>query len=142
MVVSDFVKNYTIWKYHGKTDAPPPMNNPLDGIMQEDEFNKMFDAYYDGGRDDGVGGFHGDVVDDRPIDGDSSDDELDDSDFLSQLLRLTKAEVLVTSDRGLANFETARKSVEKNIYERLKGCTEPCMPHFILNLLTLKAKHG
>ena len=43
----------------------------------------MFDAYYDGDRDDdggddydGVGGFHGDDVDDGPINSGSSDDEL------------------------------------------------------------------
>ena len=34
------------------------------------------------------------------INGDSSDDELDDGDFLSQLLRHTKAEVLVANARG------------------------------------------
>ena len=56
VVVSGFVKDYTIWEHHGETDAPSPMNNPLDGIMQEDEFNKMFDAYYDGDRDDDCGG--------------------------------------------------------------------------------------
>ena len=67
----------------------------------------MFDAYYDFGRDDdgvsvddGAGGFHSDDVDDRPIDSDSSEDELDDGDFLSQLLRHTKAEVLADSARG------------------------------------------
>ena len=91
-MVSDFVKNYTIWKYHGKTDAPPPMNNPLDGIMQDEEFDRMFDAY-GGGDDDEVGGFHGDDIDDGSIDSDSSHDEVDDCDFLSQLLCHTKAEV-------------------------------------------------
>jgi hypothetical protein len=40
------------------------------------------------------------------MDGDSSDDELDDGDFLGQLLRHTKAEILVAIARGLANFET------------------------------------
>ena len=84
----------------------------------------MFDAYIDNGEsndavgdDDGVGGFHRDDVGDMPIDGDSSDDELDDADFLSQLLRNSKAEVLVGNARGLANFETVRKSEEENIYE-------------------------
>ena len=75
----------------------------------------MFHSYYDGGGDDdgigdddrvvdddGVGGFQDDDVD-GPMDGDSSGDELDDSDFLDQLLRHTKAEVLVGSARGLAN---------------------------------------
>ena len=50
----------------------------------------MFDVYYDFDRDDngvsvddGAGGVHGDDVDDRPIDSDSSEDELDNRDFLS-----------------------------------------------------------
>ena len=30
VMVSGFVKDYTIWKKQGETDAPPPMNNPLD----------------------------------------------------------------------------------------------------------------
>jgi len=80
----------------------------------------MFDAYddFDGGGsdDDGVGGFHGDGVDEGPIDGDSTDDELDDGDFLSQLLHHSKAELLVGSAKGLANFETVRTSVAENIY--------------------------
>jgi hypothetical protein len=77
------------------------------------------------------------------MDGDSSGDELDDGDFLSQLLRHTKAEVLVASARRLANFEMVRKSAEENIYERSKGCPKHwTVLHFILELLTLKAKHG
>ena len=110
----------------------------------------MFDAYIDDGEsndgvgdDDGIGGFYGDDVGDRPIDGDSSDDELDDADFLSQLLRNSKAEVLVVNARGLANFETVRKSTEENIYERSKGCPKHwTVLRFVLELLTLKAKHG
>ena len=64
----------------------------------------MFVAYYIFDRDDdgvsinvGAGGFHSDDVDDRPIDSDNSEDELDDGDFLSQLLCHTKAEVLAAS---------------------------------------------
>ena len=79
----------------------------------------LFDAYDDfddgGGDDDGVGGFHGDDVDEGPINGGSSDDELDDGDFLSLLLCHTKAEVLVASAKGLANFETVRISRGKYI---------------------------
>jgi hypothetical protein len=89
----------------------------------------MFYSYFDGGGDDddddddddgvadddGVGGFQDDDID-GPMDGDSSGDELDDGDFLSQLLRHTKAEILVASARRLANFETVRKSAEENIY--------------------------
>jgi hypothetical protein len=114
------------------------MNNTLDEIIQDEEFDRMFYSYFDGGGDDdgdddddddgvadddGVGEFQDDDVN-RPMDGDSSGDELDDGDFLSQLLRHTKAEVLVASARGLANFETVRKSVEENIYERSKGCSK------------------
>ena len=48
----------------------------------------MFDAYDDfddggGGDDDGVGAFLGDDVYDGPFEGDSSDDELDNGNFLS-----------------------------------------------------------
>jgi len=118
VVVSGFVKDYTIWKYHGETDAPPPMNNPLDEITQDELFDRIFDAYYNGGGDDdGVGRFHADDVDDGPIHGDRSDDELGDRDFLSQLLRHTKSEVLVASARGLANFVMVRNSAKKNIYD-------------------------
>ena len=129
MVVDGFVKDYKIWKYHGEMDAPSPANNSLVEIIQDEEFDRIFDAYYDGGgdddgvgNDDGVGRFHDDDVDDRHIDSDSSDDELDDGDFLSQLLHYTKAELLVGSAKGLANFEMVRKSAEENIYKRSKGC--------------------
>jgi hypothetical protein len=81
----------------------------------------MFDAYdgFDvgGGNDDGVDGFHGDGVDEGPINGDSSDDEFNDGDFLSQLLRHTKTELLVGSANGLANFETVKKIASENVYE-------------------------
>jgi len=67
----------------------------------------MFDAYDDfhggGSDDDGVGGFHGDSVDEGTIAGDSTNDEINDGDFLSQLLRHTKAELLVGSAKGLAS---------------------------------------
>jgi hypothetical protein len=33
VMVSGFVKDYKIWKYHGETDAPPSTNNPLDEII-------------------------------------------------------------------------------------------------------------
>jgi len=64
----------------------------------------LFDAYddFDGGcgDDDGVGGFHGDGVDEGPIDGDSTDNKIDDVDFLSQLLRHIEAELLLVVPRG------------------------------------------
>ena len=60
VVVSGFVKDYTIWEHHGETDAPSPMNNPLDEIIQDEEFDRMFDAYSDFGRGgDGVGDDNG-----------------------------------------------------------------------------------
>ena len=42
VLVSGFVKDYMIWKYHGETNAPPSMNNPQDKIIQDEEFDKMF----------------------------------------------------------------------------------------------------
>ena len=64
------------------------------------------------------------MVSRSPIDlgSDNDSDELDDGDFLSQLLHHTKAELLVGSAKGLENFETVKKSAEENIYERSKGC--------------------
>ena len=47
VLVSGFAEDYMIWKYHGEIDAPPPMNNLADEIISDDEFNRMFDAYYD-----------------------------------------------------------------------------------------------
>ena len=49
MVVSGFVKDYTIQKYHGEMDAPSPVNNSLVETIQDEEFDRIFDAYYDGG---------------------------------------------------------------------------------------------
>ena len=136
VIVSGFVKDYMIWKKHGETDAPPPTNNPPDEMILDEKFDRMFDAYIDDdgeGDDDGVGGFHGDDVDDGPIDGKSSDEEIDDGDFLSQLLRNTEVEVLVADARGLPNFDTVRKSAEKNIYERSKGCPKHwTVLHFVI----------
>ena len=86
-----------------------------------------------------------DGVDGSPIDlgSDNDSDELDDGDFLSQLLRHTKAELLVGSAKGLENFETVKKSAEENIYEGSKGCPKHwTILHFVLELLTLKAKHS
>ena len=69
VMVCGFVKDYTIWKKHGETDAPPPANSTLDQIILDEEFDRMFDAYIDDGEsndgvgdEDGVGGFHGDDV--------------------------------------------------------------------------------
>ena len=58
-------------------------------------------------------------------------------------MRHTKAEVLAASARELPNFENVRKSAEENIYERSKGCPKHwTVLRFILELLTLKAKHS
>ena len=57
--MSCFVKNYRISTYHGE-DPPPPMENPLDEIIQDAQLDRLFDAYVnfdDGGNnDDCVGG--------------------------------------------------------------------------------------
>ena len=159
MIVRGFVKDYMVWKQHGETDAPPPpANNPLSQIVEDDDFDRMVSSYFHDGRDDdGVSGSHGDDGDADdvgvsgshgddvvcPMDSDSSDDELDDGDFLGQLLRHTKAEVLIASVRGLANFETVKKSARELIYDRSKGCRKHwTVLRFILELLTLKAKHS
>ena len=113
VIVSGFVKDYTIWKKHGEMDVPPPTNNPLDEIIQGDDFGRFFDAYYDHDRDDdGVsvddraGVFHSDDVDDdMPIDSDSSEDELDNIDFLSQLLlRMDSNLILMKSDPNVTFY--------------------------------------
>ena len=99
--------------------------NSIVEIIQESEFNILFDSFNDAGyEDEGVGGGHFDGVNGSPIDlgSDNDSDELDDDDFLSQLLRHTKVELLVGSAKGLENFETVKKSAEENIYERSKGC--------------------
>ena len=100
VIVRGFVKDYMVWKQHGETDAsPPPANNPLSQIVKDDDFDRMVSScsyFHDGGDDDGVSGSHGDDGDaddvgvsgshgddvECPMDGDSSDNELDDSDFL------------------------------------------------------------
>ena len=124
VLISGFVDNYMIWNKHGEEEQPQ-RENSIDEIIQESEFNILFDAFDDAGcEDEGVGGGHFDGVDGSPIDlgSDNDSDELDDGDFLSQLLRHTKAELLVGSAKGLENFETVKKSEEENIYERSKGC--------------------
>jgi hypothetical protein len=142
VLVGGFVENYMIWTEHGEK-APPPTENPLDKMIEDVEFARLFDAYYDDFCA-GVGNDDVDGVSEGPIDigsDDGSDDELDDGDFLSQLLRHTKAELLVGSAKGLANFEMVKKSAEEKIYERSNGYpkhwTVLC---FILELLALKAK--
>ena len=114
--------------------------------MQDPEFNILFDDFDDtGGDDEDVDGGYSDGVDwgGIYIGSDDDSDELDDGDFLSQLLRHTKAELLVGSAKGIENFETVKKSAEENIYERSKGCPKHwTVLRFVLELLTLKAKHS
>jgi hypothetical protein len=134
VLVGGFVENYMIWTYHGEK-ASPPTENPLNEIIEDVEFDKLFDAYDNfcegGGDDDGVGRCYGDGVGKGPIDGGSnhgSADEFDDGDFLSQLLRQTKVELLVGSAKGLANFKTVKKLVGKIYTSNQKGVqnTGPC----------------
>ncbi|XP_072147941.1 uncharacterized protein [Setaria viridis] len=152
VMVRCFIEDYMIWTSHGEK-APP--QDPLDEIMEHVEFERMLDVYdsFDEGvsDDDGGGSDGDDGVDEGGNGGgdandgydSSGDNELDDSDFLSQLLHHTKAELLVGSAKGLANFEMVKKSVEENVYERSKGCPKHwTVLHFILELLILKAKHG
>jgi hypothetical protein len=142
VLVGGFVENYMIWTYHGKK-APPLTENTLDDMIEHIEFDRLFDTYDEFCAD--VGDDDGDGVGEGPIDGGSDDgsvEELDDVDFLSQLLRHTKAELLVGIAKGLANFEMV-KIFEENIYERSKGCPKHwTVLRFILELLTLKAKHS
>jgi hypothetical protein len=50
---------------------------------------------------------------------------------------------LVGSAKGLANFETVKKSTQKNIFERSKGYPKYwTVLRLILELLTIKAKHS
>jgi hypothetical protein len=106
VLVGSFVENYTLWTYHGEK-SPPPMENPLNEIIQDAECNRLFDAYDDfddvGSDDKDVGGGYGDGID-GPI---------DDGDFLSQLLHHTKAEILDGSAKGLAKFKMVKKLAEE-----------------------------
>jgi len=134
-----------IWNKHGE-EAPPPRENQFEEILQDPKFNILFDNYDDAcGDDEDVGGGYSDGLDGGPIDigTDDASDELDDGDFLSQLLQHTKEELLVGSAEGIENFKTVKKSAEENTSERSKGCPKHwTVLHFVLELLTLKAKHS
>ena len=66
MLVSGFVDNYMIWKKHGG-EAWPPIEYPLDEIMQDREFNRLFDDFDDANDDDeDAGGGYSDGVDGGP----------------------------------------------------------------------------
>ena len=44
MLISGFVDNYMIWNKHGEEEQPQ-RENSIDEIMQEPEFNILFDAF-------------------------------------------------------------------------------------------------
>ena len=97
VLISGFVDNYMIWNKHGEK-APPSRENQLDEILQDPQFNILFGDYDDAcGDDEDVVGGYSDGLDGGPIDigSDDDSDELDDGDFLSQLLHHTKVELLV-----------------------------------------------
>jgi hypothetical protein len=58
-----------IWTYHGEK-APLPMENPLDEIIGDVEFDRLFDIYDDfcegDGDDDGVARCYSDGVGEMP----------------------------------------------------------------------------
>jgi hypothetical protein len=124
VLVGDFVENYMIWTYHGEK-PPPSTDNPLDEMIEDVKFDILFDAYDNFCA--GVGDDDGDGVSEGPIDGgsdDDSDNKLDDNDFLSQMLRRTKAELLVGSAKGLANFEIVKKISGGKYIRSIKGISE------------------
>jgi len=145
VLISGFIDNYMFWNKHGE-EAPPPRENQFKEILQDPQFNILFDDFDDAcGDDEDVSGGYCDGLDGVPIDigSDDDSDELDDGDFLNQLLQHTEAQLLVDSAKGIENFETVKKSVEENIYERSKGCPKHwTVLRFVLELLTLKAKHN
>jgi hypothetical protein len=143
VVVGGFVENYMIWTYHGEK-APPPMENTLDEMIEDVEFDRLFDAYDEFFAD--VGDDDGDGVSEGPIDGgsdDGSDNKLDAGDFLSQLLRHTKAELLVVTAKGVSKLRGGEKISGAKYIRAIKGCPKYwTVLHFILELLTVKAKHS
>jgi hypothetical protein len=44
--VGGFVESYMIWMYHGEK-VLPPTQNPLNKIIEDIEFDRLFDAYDD-----------------------------------------------------------------------------------------------
>ena len=101
-MISGFVDNYMIWNKYGE-EAPPPRENQFEKIFQDPQFNILFDGYDDAcGDDEDIGGGYSDGFDGGQIDigSDDDSDEIDDGDFLSQLLRHSKAEQLVGSAKG------------------------------------------
>jgi hypothetical protein len=116
------------------------MENTLNEMIEDVEFDRLFDAYDEFCAE--VGNDDCDGVGEGPIDG-GSDEKLGDGDFLSQLLRQTKAELLVGTAKGLANFEMVKKISREKYIRAIKGMSEILVrASFHLQLLTLKAKHS
>ena len=46
VIVRGFVKDYTVWKKHGETVAPPQADNPLVEIVQDEDFNRLVYSYF------------------------------------------------------------------------------------------------
>ena len=51
VLISGFVDNYMIWNKHGE-EAPPPRENQFEKILQDPQFNILFDEYDDACSDD------------------------------------------------------------------------------------------
>ena len=66
VLISGFVDNYMIWNKHGE-EAPSSRENKLDEILQDPQFNILFDDFDDAcGDDEDVGGGYSDGVDGGP----------------------------------------------------------------------------
>ena len=51
VLISGFVDNYMIWNKYGE-EAPPPRENQFEKILQDPQFNILFDEYDDACGDD------------------------------------------------------------------------------------------
>ena len=61
VLISGFIDNYMIWNKHGE-EAPPLRENQFEEILQDPQFNILFDDYDDVCHDDeDVGGGYRDV---------------------------------------------------------------------------------
>ena len=66
VLISGFVDNYLIWNKHGE-EAPTPRDNQIEEILQDPQFNILFDDYDDAcGDDEDVGGGYSDGLDGGP----------------------------------------------------------------------------
>ena len=68
--------------------------------------------------------------------------EDDDRDYLEELLRNIGGVKLIQSTRGVENLERVKRASKANLYGIENGCrTHWTTLHFVLELLTLKAKY-